>query len=45
MEKEKCFDCIYWDKPSDAPENVPFDCMWQPSEENGWELPCREEEK
>lgn len=41
MECERCF---YYGVPGDAPECVEPDCMWQPSEEDGWERPCDEED-
>lgn len=36
----KCAKCFYIGKPGDAPESASLDCMWQPSEENGWNMPC-----
>ena len=41
---EKCKDCVYYGRPSDAPENTPLDCMYQPEEGKGYELPCEESE-
>lgn len=38
--KSKCVGCKYFGRACDAPETVEEDCMWQPSEENGWILPC-----
>ena len=39
----KCVGCTYFGKPSDAPENNPDDCMWQPGGEDGFEKPCEGE--
>ena len=41
----KCAKCFYFGKPGDAPEDIPDDCMWEPSENNGWEMPCEEIEQ
>lgn len=38
--QSKCVGCKYFGRACDAPETVGEDCMWQPSEENGWILPC-----
>lgn len=43
MSKE-CERCFYYGVPADAPETVEPECMWTPSEDDGWELPCEEEE-
>lgn len=37
---DKCESCIYYGTAADAPETVEPECMWQPNEENGYELPC-----
>lgn len=37
---DKCERCIYYGTAADAPETVEPECMWQPNEENGYELPC-----
>lgn len=37
---DKCENCIYYGTAADAPETVEPECMWQPNEENGYELPC-----
>lgn len=42
--EEKCSKCVYYGKPSDAPETVAPMCMWEPSEENGYNTPCEESE-
>lgn len=43
MNTKRCdTSCIFFGRASDAPETVEKDCMWQPSEENGWERPCDE---
>lgn len=36
----KCESCIYYGTAVDAPETVEPECMWQPNEEDGYELPC-----
>lgn len=38
----KCENCIYYGTAADAPETVEPECMWQPNEENGYDLPCVE---
>ena len=40
----KCVNCSYFGRPSDAPETVERDCIWQQSEEDGWNLPCEDDE-
>lgn len=37
---KKCENCFYYGTAADAPETVEPECMWQPNEENGYELPC-----
>lgn len=39
----KCVGCVHYGRPGDAPETTEEDCMWQPSEDNGWNLPCKED--
>lgn len=41
----KCVGCTYFGKTSDAPENNPDDCMWQPGGEDGFEKPCEGDEE
>lgn len=36
----KCEKCSYYGAAADAPQDQK-DCMWKPSEEDGWEIPCR----
>lgn len=36
----ECISCTYFARPADAPESVPLQCMWQPSEEGEYEFPC-----
>ena len=38
----KCVGCTYFGRVPDAQETVE-ECMWQPGEEDGWNLPCEEE--
>lgn len=38
----KCIECVYYGRPADAPETIEAGCMWKPSEDNGWDLPCEE---
>ncbi|MDD7391212.1 MAG: hypothetical protein PUG60_16450 [Lachnospiraceae bacterium] len=38
----ECEKCVYFGRPIDAPESIDPDCMWVPSEENGWEIPCEQ---
>lgn len=40
--RKECEGCKYFGKVPDAPETVEADCMWTPSEENGWDIPCEE---
>lgn len=40
----KCVNCKFFGKKVDAPAMSKEECMWKPSEENGWEIPCKEEE-
>lgn len=44
MSKE-CVKCTYFGRAADAPKTVELACMWLPSEENGWDIPCEETEK
>ena len=37
-----CETCFYFGLPGDAPEGNEPDCMWQPSDDDGWERPCDE---
>lgn len=39
---EKCKDCIFYGKPCDAPATVEDMCMWYPSDDNGYALPCED---
>jgi hypothetical protein len=36
----KCECCTFYGLPSDAPKTLDKFCMWEPSEENGWDIPC-----
>ena len=38
----KCIGCEYFGRASDAPESVPEDCMWQPSELEDYR-PCEDD--
>lgn len=40
-----CESCFYYGKAADAPETAEEECMWIPSEENGEQRPCEEEEQ
>lgn len=35
-----CERCYYYGKAADAPETVEEECMWIPSEEDGYNRPC-----
>lgn len=35
-----CINCCYYGIAGDAPEDTEPGCMWTPSEDDGWELPC-----
>jgi len=37
-----CIECEWIGKPADAPNENPGDFMWAPSEENGYDRPCKE---
>ena len=41
---EKCKECTYYGRPSDAPESVPLDCIYQPETGEEYKLPCEESE-
>lgn len=41
----ECENCVYFGRAADAPETVEKDCMWTPSDENGFNRPCEEEEE
>lgn len=38
----KCIGCTYFGRASDAPESVPEDCMWQPTEFEDYR-PCEDD--
>lgn len=38
----KCSGCTYFGRASDAPESVPEDCMWQPTEFEDYR-PCEDD--
>lgn len=38
----KCVDCTYLGRPADAPDDV-LGCLWNPSEEDGYSIPCEDE--
>lgn len=38
-----CEQCFYYGTVADAPETVEPDCMWTPSDDDGWEKPCERE--
>ena len=40
----ECERCFYYGKAADAPETAEEECMWIPSEENGEQRPCVEDE-
>lgn len=44
MSKE-CERCFYYGVVGDAPEGTEPDCMWQPSEDDGWVPPCHREDE
>lgn len=39
-----CESCYYYGKSADAPETVE-ECMWTPSEEDGYNRPCEKGDK
>ena len=41
----ECERCFYYGKAQDAPETVEYECMWTPSEDDGWEKPCERTEE
>lgn len=40
MSENICYNCYYYGIAGDAPESVEPDCMWTPSEDDGWVPPC-----
>lgn len=40
-----CESCYYYGKAADAPETVEEECMWTPSEEDGYNRPCEKGDK
>lgn len=42
---KKCKECCYYTKPVNAPETVTAGCMFIPSEEEDWKMPCCEAKK
>lgn len=39
---KECENCIYYGRPSDAPETVPEDCMYIPAKDEDYTLPCED---
>lgn len=52
-EQEKCYEqagreclrCTYYGKAADAPDTTQKDCMWQPCEEDGYDVLCEKGEE